>query len=486
MSTESEDRVLPPPELDWILPEKKEIGSERYEWLSDEIQSRLPIDILLVTATDHEFNSCYSFLRLKPIRRSWCPDMGLGFVDFGEFDDGNPRNTNVTVALMRCEAGPLPAVIVVKNATEVLKPKAVLFVGVCAALDREKAKLGDVIISAKLANHAFKKVKDDGKYEHRGFKENVSRNMAKLILSADHGWEPPIKNKSGFHPKVNKKAVMLSGPELIDYDKRRLQLLEDFPDADGLEMEGEGLFAAAYDLGIEWAVIKGVSDFADGSKRATEDWQPFSSTMAASLVYNMFKSPDVTRYWPHYQKTEVAVTRTSLSFRMLSGFLLVLIIGLLACYVSFWRPLPDFPERAVTPTPLSIRMVAGCLLALIIGLLVLYVFRPMPPPHIPEKITSPPVPTNPPFTPIEQFLRGIAGTKEGRREYNGRMIEYSVSGRVHSFDEPWVYDGTAKDVESGIFAKKKHFEHADEAINAAIEELVKKLKERKILQDQST
>ncbi|XP_028392375.1 uncharacterized protein LOC114516940 isoform X2 [Dendronephthya gigantea] len=445
MSTESEDRVLPPPELDWILPEKKEIGSERYEWLSDEIQSRLPIDILLVTATDHEFNSCYSFLRLKPIRRSWCPDMGLGFVDFGEFDDGNPRNTNVTVALMRCEAGPLPAVIVVKNATEVLKPKAVLFVGVCAALDREKAKLGDVIISAKLANHAFKKVKDDGKYEHRGFKENVSRNMAKLILSADHGWEPPIKNKSGFHPKVNKKAVMLSGPELIDYDKRRLQLLEDFPDADGLEMEGEGLFAAAYDLGIEWAVIKGVSDFADGSKRATEDWQPFSSTMAASLVYNMFKSPDVTRYWPHYQKTE-----------------------------------------AVTPTPLSIRMVAGCLLALIIGLLVLYVFRPMPPPHIPEKITSPPVPTNPPFTPIEQFLRGIAGTKEGRREYNGRMIEYSVSGRVHSFDEPWVYDGTAKDVESGIFAKKKHFEHADEAINAAIEELVKKLKERKILQDQST
>ena len=65
-----------------------------------------------------------------------------------------------------------------------------------------------------------------------------------------------------------------------------------------------GLFAAAYDLRIEWAVIKGVSDFADGSKRATEDWQSFSSTMAASLVYNMFKSPDVTRYWPHYQKTE--------------------------------------------------------------------------------------------------------------------------------------------------------------------------------------
>ena len=66
--------------------------------------------------------------------------------------------------------------------------------------------------------------------------------------------------------------------------------------------------------------------------------------------------------------------------------------------------------------------------------------------------------------------------------YNGRTIEYSVSGRIHSLEEPWVYDATAKDVETGVFAKRKHFETADEAIHEAIEELVKKLKERKILQ----
>lgn len=240
MSLESEDRILPPPELDRTLPNSKEIGLERYEWLSNEIQSQLPVDILLVTATDHEFNSCYSFLRLKPIRRSWCPNMGLGFVDFGEFDDENPQNANVTVALMRCEAGPLPAVIAVKNATEVLKPKVVLFVGVCAGVNPAKAKLGDVLISAKLANYASKKVKNDGKVEYRNFKENVSRNMAKLILNADQGWEPPIKKQVSFHPKVNKKAVILSGPELIDNNERRLQLLEYFGDADGLEMEGVG------------------------------------------------------------------------------------------------------------------------------------------------------------------------------------------------------------------------------------------------------
>ena len=58
-----------------------------------------------------------------------------------------------------------------------------------------------------------------------------------------------------------------------------------------------GLYAAAYDLGIEWAVIKAVSDFADGSKQMTNDWQQFASVMAASVVYNIFKNPVVLKDW---------------------------------------------------------------------------------------------------------------------------------------------------------------------------------------------
>ena len=67
-----------------------------------------------------------------------------------------------------------------------------------------------------------------------------------------------------------------------------------------------GLYAAAYDNGLEWAVIKAVSDFADGSKTETGDWQPFASVMAASLVYHMFKYPDVIEQWPHYKSANSA------------------------------------------------------------------------------------------------------------------------------------------------------------------------------------
>ncbi len=46
-----------------------------------------------------------------------------------------------------------------------------------------------------------------------------------------------------------------------------------------------------------------------------------------------------------------------------------------------------------------------------------------------------------------------------------------------------MYDATAKDVATGQTVEKKHFKTAELAINGAIEELVKQLKERKLLQD---
>lgn len=62
-----------------------------------------------------------------------------------------------------------------------------------------------------------------------------------------------------------------------------------------------GLVTAAHDLDIEWIVIKGVSDFADGKKSDTESWRPFASLMAASLVADILSDPIVFRDWPYYQ-----------------------------------------------------------------------------------------------------------------------------------------------------------------------------------------
>lgn len=82
---------------------------------------------------------------------------------------------------------------------------------------------------------------------------------------------------------MRRDGVFLSGPEVVNDGKRRAELIKRFPEATANEMEGEGLFAAAHDLNIEWIVIKGVSNPADGKKSETDDWRPFASIMAASL-----------------------------------------------------------------------------------------------------------------------------------------------------------------------------------------------------------
>lgn len=63
-----------------------------------------------------------------------------------------------------------------------------------------------------------------------------------------------------------------------------------------------GLYSAAHDLGIEWVIIKGVSDFADGTKSSTNSWRPFSSAMAASLTFHMLRDTLVFKKWKHYER----------------------------------------------------------------------------------------------------------------------------------------------------------------------------------------
>ena len=63
-----------------------------------------------------------------------------------------------------------------------------------------------------------------------------------------------------------------------------------------------GLYAAAHDLGIEWVVIKGVSNYAGDNTSASDDWRRFSSLMAASLVAHILRNANVFKKWPHYEK----------------------------------------------------------------------------------------------------------------------------------------------------------------------------------------
>ena len=190
----------------------------------------LPVDILLLTVTDSEFLACYS--ELKNPYKCWFDS--LGYVYFSDAE--------VKVALLRCYRngiGPGGALVSVKNAASVLRPKAVISVGTCSGLNPAKSKLGDVVVSAKLTTYASKVVTSN-QDQSTGMRSYVSKRFLNVIKNCADGWQAPLKNPEAQQVHVYTDAEILSGPEQVRAEWRRDQLAETNPQAMAIENEGEG------------------------------------------------------------------------------------------------------------------------------------------------------------------------------------------------------------------------------------------------------
>ena len=72
-----------------------------------------------------------------------------------------------------------------------------------------------------------------------------------------------------------------------------------------------GVYSAAHDLNVEWIIIKGVSDFADGKNSEKNAWRRFGSIMAASFVSHILSNPIIFEDWPHYNNGKTSLLPSS-------------------------------------------------------------------------------------------------------------------------------------------------------------------------------
>ena len=198
--------------------------------------AQLPIvEVLLLVVEDDELLSSYSFL--KDTFMSYITELGL--VYFGVTGDGQNK---VKISLVRCSKGSIhvnAAQNVARTAIKTLKPKAVFSVGCCAGLNRTEAKLGDVVISAKLSTFGDKMVVHDQR-QWDGRTLDVSRKFGSLIKSAADGWKAPLKNPDARNVIVHCDAEILTGVEVVNSPKECKQLRRQFPQAIAIEQEGQG------------------------------------------------------------------------------------------------------------------------------------------------------------------------------------------------------------------------------------------------------
>ena len=75
--------------------------------------------------------------------------------------------------------------------------------------------------------------------------------LNEILKFSDHGWEAPLKYPKDLEEKVCKDGLLLSGPEVVSSDERRMQLTKRYRQAIVVEMEDDGKISVNNDENCE-------------------------------------------------------------------------------------------------------------------------------------------------------------------------------------------------------------------------------------------
>jgi nucleoside phosphorylase len=232
-------------------------------------------DILIVTVTKVETSA--TLQAFEPI--SGVEAKPLSIEDRIYFDLGTINKARIFLTQSEMGSGGLGAsLLTVRKGIEDLFPTAVIMVGIAFGVNEEKQAIGDILVTEQLRLYDLQRVGTQDEQEQvilRGDKPHASPWLINLFKSADISWE---KARVRF-------GTVLTGEKLLDNIDYRNQLLSFEPEAIGGEMEGAGLYVACQDKKVDWILVKGICDWADGEKgQDKESRQKTAASNAAAFV----------------------------------------------------------------------------------------------------------------------------------------------------------------------------------------------------------
>lgn len=225
------------------------------------------IAILLVTAAKPEKEALLSVMRPKSGK--------------GELDHAIGKNVTYNIGLFGkylvahvfCEnQGSLKekaSILTIQEALQEIKPKAVIMIGIAFGANKEKQKIGDVLISKAVQSYDCVKVKTDPDGSIQIEDRNIKKEPGLAIKNQFINFHPETKNYNIW------AGTLLSGEKLLDNKQYKKELLDAFSaswamdlDIVGGEMEGFGLTSVLVgNDNPNWMIVKAISDWADGDKK---------------------------------------------------------------------------------------------------------------------------------------------------------------------------------------------------------------------------
>jgi len=202
------------------------------------------------------------------------------------FETGTIRGTRHRVALSLVGKGNHASAVLAERAVDEFAPVAVLFAGVAGGL-RKTARLGDVVIASHVYAYHGGTSQDDG-LKSRPRVWEISHGIQQIagLLSRTGGWADPVRPgevvpQALFGPIAAGEVLHNSQ---TSYEAEHLRL--HYNDALAVDMEAAGVAVAGHLGDIPTAIIRGISDRADGTKTADADrsWQPRAAANAAAFA----------------------------------------------------------------------------------------------------------------------------------------------------------------------------------------------------------
>ncbi|MCX4881456.1 5'-methylthioadenosine/S-adenosylhomocysteine nucleosidase [Streptomyces sp. NBC_00847] len=202
------------------------------------------------------------------------------------FEVGTVQGTSCRVALGLTNKGNHSAAVIAERAIQEFSPVAVLFVGVAGAL-WDSARLGDVVMATHVYAYHGGTSEDDGlKARPRVWEAPHAISQLGAYLARVNDWAEDTPGR-GRVPQVRFGAI--AAGEVVQNSTISAEarwIRQHYNDALAIEMEAAGVAQAGHLNGAPVAIIRGISDRADGTKGSATDrnWQPRAAANAAAFA----------------------------------------------------------------------------------------------------------------------------------------------------------------------------------------------------------
>ncbi|MFD7510539.1 purine phosphorylase [Streptomyces sp. NPDC059853] len=202
------------------------------------------------------------------------------------FEMGTVQGTSCRVVLGLTNKGNHSAAVIAERAIQEFSPVAVMFVGVAGAL-WSTARLGDVVMATHVYAYHGGTSEDDGlKGRPRVWETAHGISQLGSHLARMNDWADATPDR-GRAPQVRFGAI--AAGEVVQNSRVSAEarwIRQHYNDALAIEMEAAGVAQAAHLNGAPVAIIRGISDRADGTKSSAKDrnWQPRAAANAAAFA----------------------------------------------------------------------------------------------------------------------------------------------------------------------------------------------------------